>query len=159
MPPRIDRKATVLGTIAVVLLAAAGGAAWWLQRTSAGTILRPDDAELVTRGKEIYRRDCASCHGKNLQGQSDWRTRLPNDRMPAPPHDETGHTWHHPDELLFKLTKQGTAALVGGNYKSDMPGFAGKLTDREIVAVLSYIKSTWPAAIRQRHDALNEKQP
>ncbi|MBB90587.1 MAG: cytochrome C, partial [Magnetovibrio sp.] len=53
--------------------------------------------------------------------------------------------------------KRGPAAVVGGSYESDMPGFDGVLTDAEIVAVLSYIKSTWPASIRARHDDLNQR--
>ena len=39
-------------------------------------------------------------------------------------------------------------AVVGGGYESDMPGFAGVLSDEEIRAILAFIKSTWPE--RQR---------
>ena len=56
------------------------------------------------------------------------------------------------------MTKLGPAALVAGGYVSDMPAYAGKLSDDEIIAVLSYIKSTWPPAIRKRHDMLNQRQ-
>ena len=38
-----------------------------------------------------------------------------------------------------------------------MPGFEDKLSDADIWAVLSYIKSTWPDAVRQRHDELNRR--
>ena len=120
--------------------------------------LRPDDAMLVATGREIYGEHCASCHGAALEGEPDWRKRKPNGRLPAPPHDPSGHTWHHPDAQLFELTKFGPAALVGDGYESDMPGYADVLSDREIVAVLSYIKSTWPDEIRRRHDALNAAQ-
>ena len=116
------------------------------------------DTDIVARGKEIYVEHCASCHGKKLEGQANWKTRLPNGRMPAPPHNAKGHTWHHTDEILFKLTNLGTAAVVGGNYKSDMPAYAGTLSKDEIIAVLSYIKSTWPSPIRQRHDKLNARK-
>ncbi|TNE39067.1 MAG: cytochrome c, partial [Sphingomonadales bacterium] len=34
--------------------------------------------------------------------------------------------------------------------------YADTLSDAEIIAVLSYIKSTWPEEIRARHDDLNE---
>ena len=40
------------------------------------------------------------------------------------------------------------------DYASDMPAFVDTLTDAEIIAVLTYIKSTWPADIRERHDGL-----
>ena len=94
-------------------------------------------------GKKVYEVNCASCHGVNLEGQPDWKRRLDNGRMPAPPHDDTGHTWHHSDRNLFIITKSGLAAIVPG-YESDMPAFEEVLPDTEIAAVLAYIKSTWP---------------
>jgi mono/diheme cytochrome c family protein len=114
----------------------------------------PSHPSLVLRGKVVYAEQCASCHGTNLEGQPNWRQRLPNGRMPAPPHDATGHTWHHSDEQLFEMTKFGPGALVPG-YQSDMPGFEDKLSDAEIWAVLSYIESTWPAQIRERQARMN----
>src|SRR5258708_34241888 len=69
----------------------------------------PNDPSLVARGKVVYTEQCASCHGANLEGQPDWRHRLPNSRMPAPPQDSTGHTGHHSDKQLFDMTKIGPA--------------------------------------------------
>lgn len=105
-------------------------------------------AEVLARGQSLYAENCAFCHGAKLEGQPDWKRRLANGRMPAPPHDASGHTWHHSDDELFRLSKEGVAAVAGGDYESDMPAFADKLSDEEIRAVLSYIKSTWPE--RQR---------
>lgn len=104
-------------------------------------------AEQIETGRQLYAANCASCHGANLEGQPDWKRRLENGRMPAPPHDESGHTWHHSDQDLFTITKRGVEAIVPG-YESDMPAFDGVLSDAEIAAVLAYIKSTWPE--RQR---------
>lgn len=115
----------------------------------------PDDLALVALGRELYGAECARCHGAALEGQPDWRRRNEEGRLPAPPHDATGHTWHHPDVLLFQMTKNGLTDYGGTSYASDMPGFDGVLSDREIWAVLSYIKSTWPAPIRNRHDQIN----
>ncbi|MDP6951512.1 MAG: cytochrome c [Alphaproteobacteria bacterium] len=142
-------------SIALVLVMAAGGAFWLLR--SDGTLLKPDDVAVTEHGAEVYAEACASYHGDALQGQPNWREPLPNGRLPAPPHDETGHTWHHPDADLFAITKYGTEALVGGDYKSDMPGYAKILSDDDIVAVLSFIKASWPAEIRARHDEVNER--
>jgi mono/diheme cytochrome c family protein len=105
----------------------------------------PRNAARVAAGAKVYATHCAACHGAKLEGQPDWRNRLPNGRLPAPPHDESGHTWHHPDDVLFGITKHG---LVPGqyapeDYQSDMPAFAGKLTDDEIWAALAYIKTWW----------------
>ncbi len=121
-----------------------------------GPLLRPDDPATLAGGQALYDVHCASCHGAALQGQPDWQQRRPDGRLPAPPHDETGHTWHHPDAVLFALTKFGPARVIGNpTYASDMPGYENVLADGEIIAVLSYIKSTWPAGIRQRHDRMN----
>ena len=106
--------------------------------------------EAVTAGKIIYAEHCAVCHGQNLEGQPSWRQRRADGRLPAPPHDKSGHTWHHPDRIIFELTKFGPTVLVGNGYESDMPGFDEILDDRSIVAVLSFIKSTWPREIQQR---------
>lgn len=100
----------------------------------------PDLAE----GKRLYDLHCASCHGLKLEGQPNWQKRMANRKMPAPPHDESGHTWHHPDEVLFGITKHGLVPpYAPPSYPSDMPAFAGVLSDAEINAVLAYIKSHW----------------
>jgi mono/diheme cytochrome c family protein len=111
----------------------------------------PTDQQLVSRGETIYAQYCAACHGAKLEGQPDWRNRLPNGRLPAPPHDVSGHTWHHPDIILFDIVKHG---LVPGKtappgHESDMPAYGNILSDEEIKAVLAYIKSTWPQEIQE----------
>ena len=118
---------------------------------TARVALRTDDAALLSQGAALYAKHCAACHGARLEGQPNWRHRDPQTgRMPAPPHDANGHTWHHPDQLLFDITKLGIAKAVKlKDYDSAMPAFAGVLSDGEIVAVLSWIKSQWPPEIRQ----------
>jgi mono/diheme cytochrome c family protein len=116
--------------------------------------VEPDPA-LIAAGARIYADACASCHGANLEGQPDWRQRGANGRLPAPPHDETGHTWHHPDAFLFGATKFGVTAYAGPGYESDMPAFADTLTDAEINAAIAYIKSRWPEQIRARQAAVD----
>lgn len=118
--------------------------------------LRPDDAQTVRLGERVYAAECASCHGARLEGQRDWRQRQPDGRLPAPPHDASGHTWHHRDEVLFRITKFGVAKAANlPDYESAMPAYEGRLTDEEIVAALSWVKSRWPAEIRARHDEIN----
>jgi len=103
----------------------------------------PDPARLAT-GKKVYVQHCASCHGMALEGQPDWRRKLPNGRMPAPPHDDSGHTWHHPSEVLFGITKFGLVPpYAPPGYASDMPAFASSLSDAEIRAALAYIETRW----------------
>lgn len=148
------RKPDLGWLFVVLILAAAAAAAWSLLSQRENSRTDPGDPKLVARGQAVYDKECASCHGLNLEGQPSWRTRLPSGRMPAPPHDASGHTWHHPDEMLFGITKEG---LVPGKYappgyQSDMPAFGGKLSDADIWAVLAYIKSRWPAEIRRAQE-------
>lgn len=123
------------GTIVLIV---AGAALIGTVREEKGT------TERIALGRDLYVANCANCHGINLEGQPNWRSPRSDGRLPAPPHDETGHTWHHSDEQLLGIIRRGTAAIVGGNYQSDMPGFAEMLPDAESKAVLDYIKSTWP---------------
>lgn len=120
--------------------------------------LRPGDQAVLAVGQRVYQQHCASCHGARLQGQPDWRERDAAGRLPAPPHDPSGHTWHHPDEVLFRITKFGVAKAANlKDYDSAMPAYEGVLSDQEIVAVLSWIKAQWPADIRRQHDIVTEE--
>ena len=114
------------------------------------------NASLVAEGRAVYAARCASCHGKELEGQANWRERMQNGRLPAPPHDASGHTRHHPDRQLFEITRNGIAGVVPG-YESDMLAFKDVLSDRQIWTVLAFIKSSWPKEIRERQQLLNRK--
>ncbi len=116
----------------------------------------PANAAQVAIGRTVYAERCAACHGAHLEGQPDWRVRKPDGKLPAPPHDIHGHTWHHPDEELFRIVKDGVAALAPPGYKTDMAGFGGTLSDNEIWAVLAYIKSTWPPEFQAYQRRLSE---
>lgn len=117
---------------------------------------RASDAELVARGKVVYAENCADCHGADLQGEPNWRVKKADGTLPAPPHDETGHTWHHHDQLLFDYTKHGGQALAPDGFKSNMPAFGEVLSDNDIWAVLAFIKSRWPTDVQRRQQSLNQ---
>jgi mono/diheme cytochrome c family protein len=102
-------------------------------------------------GRELYGQHCAACHGANLEGAPDWQRPGPDGRFPAPPHDESGHTWHHGDRMLLEYTRLGGQAFLdarGIRFASGMPAFGDILEDAEIEAILGFIRSTWPAEIR-----------
>ena len=119
--------------------------------------LQHKDSAFIKLGKAVYAKNCASCHGVALEGQVNWQQRDINGYLPAPPHDETGHTWHHPDSYLFLITKYGIEEIVGRPYPNNMPAYENILTDDEIIAVLSYIKSNWSSRIQRQHDQLNAR--
>jgi len=108
----------------------------------------PRDAATLALGQRLYAQHCASCHGAKLEGQANWRRRLPNGRLPAPPHDASGHTWHHPERVLFEITKYGVVPPnAPAGYQSDMPAYGGTLSDDQIRAVLAFIESRWPKQV------------
>ncbi|MFT7448638.1 MAG: mono/diheme cytochrome c family protein [Glaciecola sp.] len=143
------------GLVAIVLgggtLAAFGaGANLWIDAAAyAESGAMPKNVDILV-GQELYTENCAACHGANLEGQESWRSLGEDGRLPAPPHDETGHTWHHSDQVLFKYTMLGGSELLaaqGMEFDSGMPGFGSQLSDQEIWNILGYIKSTWPESI------------
>lgn len=106
----------------------------------------------LTEGAALYAENCAACHGAALEGQPDWRTPGSDGVLPAPPHDETGHTWHHPDRVLLEYTLLGGKALMaqqGMEFNSGMPGFKDHLTEQQIRNVLGYIRDSWPDHIQK----------
>ncbi|PZX11773.1 mono/diheme cytochrome c family protein [Palleronia aestuarii] len=138
-----------LGAIGVIALTSLG---LWMGSSAGGEAIRQPEAVDIAAGKRLYAENCASCHGADLGGQPNWRTPGPDGRLPAPPHDETGHTWHHGDAMLFDYTKLGGRAALAESgvegFESGMPAFGETLSDQDIWNILAYIKSTWPDRIR-----------
>lgn len=143
-------------TISIVMIILVGAGFWGWKSFFPQYRADPNDTAQVERGLVVYQQYCATCHGKNLEGQPEWRSRKPDGRLPAPPHDETGHTWHHSDEHLIGITKYGLGKFVPGEYESDMPAFEGTLPDEDIWAVIAYIKSVWPPNILERQSKTNQ---
>ena len=141
-----------LFSLAAILGVSALGAAylvgWPLSAPEARPLLDRDDHAAVSRGHALYETQCASCHGP-ARGDAPAANA-------APSHGSAGHTWEHPDFALVQLTKSGEVAELCRDLEgSDMPTFAEALTDRQIVDVLSYIKSTWPEDIHARNAEIN----
>lgn len=145
----MSRKKLIFGVVSVAILGAAAAILYSTTQLSGPAFIDPADQALVMQGRAIYMNNCAACHGESLQGQPNWRERMANGRLPAPPHDKAGHTWHHPDAMLVDMVKNG---LVPGKtappgYVSDMPAYGAVLSDEEIIAVIAYIKSPWPPKV------------
>lgn len=149
--PVLSVGVLIIGVLAVYLMRSASNDGGGLK----GSI----SAAAVTRGRMVYQRNCASCHGKQLQGQADWKSPLSNGRLPAPPHDANGHTWHHPDVVLVGIIRRGLKPYVNQDYESDMPAFEGILTKEQIGDMLSFIKSTWPERERDYQREMTDRTP
>lgn len=100
----------------------------------------PLDPDRVAIGADLYGQYCAVCHGADLEGEADWMYPNPDGSFRAPPHDSSGHTWHHTDEHLVSLILHGYGFEVPG---SRMPAFASILSEDEVRSILDYFKSTW----------------
>lgn len=141
--------------IVLSFLCLVGVVAWALYSVSAeeeNGFLKWRDPAVTAAGRTLYAANCAGCHGM-LDGSAAPTTVSGK----APPlHDETGHTWQHPDYALFRLVRDGIAVANCVPVDPElMPKFKGIVSDAELVAILSYIKSTWPDAVRKDHDQVN----
>jgi len=91
-------------------------------------------------GAHIFASTCAACHGADGEGVEDWMIRDEDGRLPPPPLNGDGHTWHHSDGVLYGIVSEGGLGL---GFGSNMPAFKEQLTREEIIAVLEYVKTLW----------------
>jgi mono/diheme cytochrome c family protein len=152
-----NRRRVAAGAVFLVTMAAILAVAlFWTGPLDPFGIADPA-GQRIAAGRAVYLQYCAACHGRNLEGQPEWQSPLPSGKLPAPPHDRTGHAWHHPDEMLVGITKKGILPYAPQGYESDMPAFGDVLTDEQIAALWAYIKSTWPERERQYQEQMTRQ--
>lgn len=150
----------IAGTVAFVLLVVAVGWVVAGAPTPGRSTSPPAAVSDATDGKALYQTYCASCHGVRGEGQPDWKSKKADGTYPAPPHDASGHTWHHADGLLFRIVRDGGQAAGGGaGFTSAMPAWKGTLSDAQIRATLEYIKTLWGAAERKSQGEVSARDP
>ena len=95
-----------------------------------GTVLRE------RRGQAVYDANCVSCHAGPTGGKIDDY---------PPPHNANGHTWHHPDCFITRVTRDGISApsALAPPGAPTMPAFRDRLSADDIDAVVAYIKTLW----------------
>lgn len=159
--------ALVIGGLALFLVSSsAGGYYLWrygptlFGRADAGAPSLPViDAEQVRTGRAAYATNCAQCHGERAVGHPDWKEVQPDGTYLPPPHDSSGHTWHHSDQLLIRIIKEGGQAAYGSEgFESRMPAFGGRLTDEEIEAIIAYFKTLWGPKEREFQASVTEQE-
>jgi mono/diheme cytochrome c family protein len=94
-------------------------------------------------GRALYLKYCASCHGADAEGQTNWQKLNELGELPAPPHNAEGHTWRHSDTDLFKMIADGWRDPFNRTERLTMPPFKGMLRQQEIADVISYLKTLW----------------
>ena len=103
----------------------------------------PLDPAIVEKGRAIYERQCASCHGLEGEGAPNWQQRNAQGELPAPAHDLEGHTWKHSDAMLYRIVREGWRDPFNKTERLTMPAFKEVLSPKEIRAVITYLKTLW----------------
>ena len=94
--------------------------------------IKPVRAE--ERTKDTYLRRCASCHGADGRGDgasTRWLRTKPTD------FHNCNEMKKLSDDTIFTATKFGPASI---DLPPDMPGFFDRLSDSEIVSLVSYVR-------------------
>jgi mono/diheme cytochrome c family protein len=143
-----------LGIVAAIAIAGMAWAGWTRPAIRAAPL-----TDVERRGAVLYQANCASCHGTAGEGQANWKSPRADGSRPAPPHDISGHTWHHPDAVIFGIVKEGGSYGAPPGYPAAMPGFRVTLSDQQIVEVLTYVKTMWGDKERQYQRTMSEAGP
>ena len=101
------------------------------------------------KGKELYDKHCASCHGVAAIGQNKdkpYGGRDGNGNLLAPALNPNGHAWHHAPSYLHKYIKDGSP-----RNPSEMPAYGGLLSDDDIRSIIAYIQSLWSDKLLERY--------
>ncbi len=104
-------------------------------------------------GQEQYNLRCAHCHGYNGEGELPVAAEetLALGMKIVPPHNATGHTWMHPEQLLVQLIQQGAPNPL---FRFQMPAYGEVMTEDEIRQVLAYIALWWTDSQREHSAAI-----
>lgn len=143
----MKHKPLLLLLLLVMILTACGS-----RTTAVGSAVPPLptlDSAQVDRGRDLYGQYCAACHGARAEGAPGWPTPVADGLPPAPPHDDSGHTWHHPDRVLDETIRMGMGDPLRPGSPLRMPAFGDTLKDDEIHAFIEYFKSLWTEEHRQ----------
>lgn len=101
------------------------------------------DSTDVKRGQAVYEKNCLTCHGEAGRGKVlDWRIRDADGHLPPPPLNDSAHTPLLATNELLDIVREGSPAGSG-----KMPAWKKRLSERDIVNVVTYIKSLWTPAV------------
>lgn len=131
--------------MALVLIALLAGCDQKPQVSSSSSGLekpRSYDKAALAEGEKIYRANCAKCHGKNAEGDPNWRSVGSDGKYPPPPLNGSGHAWHHSRSVLRNVIKNGSPPGQG-----NMPAWGSKLSDQQIELIIDYFQSLWPEPV------------
>ena len=108
------------------------------QQPVEASVTRSFDFAQLTRGGQLFQKNCAVCHGTEAQGTASWQQPDADGKYPPPPLNGTAHAWHHSQDVLRDTIKKGTFRIGG-----KMPPWEGKLSDAEIDDIITWFQSKW----------------
>lgn len=138
-------------TFAIVALLALSQTAW---SASDAEAYRPNPRNFasVMHGAKLFQENCATCHGKQAEGDANWRTPGVDGKFRPPPLNGTGHMWHHPLPVLLATIRDGSIAQGGS-----MPPWREKLSDRDMIDLIAWLQTKWPQEIYQQWQQMDAR--
>ena len=120
------------GIVGVLFILLVAGVMWQANGGDIATDIAPPD--VLAQGELVYQENCVACHGENGKGYI------------GPALNGSAHSWHHADPLLVSFIRDGIPG-------TQMAAQRDNLTDEEIDAVISYMKSWWSPQQRQKQQS------
>ncbi len=163
MPHGDWRGVAQIALVVVSIMVTAACSTASRQRSSAtrppAPLPRLDPAQ-AAGGRQVYVQYCATCHGADAEGAPNWQSPDTRGNLPAPPHNDSGHTWRHSDAQLREIIRNGLRDPFNKTPELTMPPFTQeRLGDRDLEAVLVYFKSLWSTEHRIYQEEQNHRQP
>jgi mono/diheme cytochrome c family protein len=106
---------------------------------------RPSDFSVqnLSRGAALYVEHCLQCHGPEGQGHPDWQTPTDGAFVAAPPLNGTGNDWKRSQQELIGVIRRGAKR----NGMPVMPAYAGRLSDQDMINILTWLQALWPPEV------------
>lgn len=147
MPPRTRLKCLPI-LVGVGLLVACGKQESETSSRKDVTLNRSFSTESLFNGVRLFHEHCAQCHGPEAQGHPDWQ----NPKVAAaPPLNGTGNEWKRRKQDMIAVIKNGMQR--GG--EPVMPGWKGRLSDREIEDIITWYQALWPVEVYEKWQKAN----
>ena len=124
---KINRFLLPVLIIGIVLIGS--GILIWVSNSTTNQVVIEDEA--MVQAQVLYEENCASCHGVQGEGHV---------LLIAPALDSSEHAWHHPDEQIISIIRDGGF---------QMPPVGSEMSDEQIESVIAYFKTWWTPQQRQ----------
>lgn len=158
---RWSQPRVVITALSLLIMTGCGAAAMQapVPAPQPSVVSPPLDPRQVGQGRQLYVQNCARCHGQQAEGATNWQQPDARGDLPPPPHDDHGHTWRHPDAQLVAIIQDGLRDPFNKTPELTMPAFRDRLSDEEIMAIVTYFKSLWSPEQRAFQTEQNLRPP